>query len=945
MAGQDAPVSERGSLAPVPLAPHQQVKIVDQDAEAQRERELQERERQALLEAEAQQKAVEEARAAKRKEAEERSRAAAAKRRAEIDAQAKERRRKLEAQKRERELKAKERKEQRAARAGAPAGKTPGNSPSEVKALDDLFPTEGEAAATPQVNEVEALEETTQAVDVSAFAPALDREAQEQAKNEMPAARSAAPTRSEIQSTEPTRPALGTPKKDDGFAAIKKKDDLSVIAPIPVEMRMELAPQVTQLPAIRLALLDTDLTRADAIAGALRDRGMKIHPVTPDPDSTRWPVLRRFAPQGLIVDEKSMARGAAEWVETFRGDPFLRHVPVILVRFSRVFNDRSADVNLEPVLHLIEHLGREEFALLDKLGPGKQVDLWLSQLAPFRLVEMLTREDRNTRLDCKGDDERLVWHLGPGYAGKGKSADLKTGEPRARLTPEDSLNWLLGHEDCQVSVQEHSEPLAHASESKDSEELLKEMTEALAAPSRHESVRPAAMSRAQRAPSLPQPTAGQIPPNQAPGAPSGVPTLSSSALLSEAAEQPGAVPPMAMPQMAAPQPPAPPKQPFLTEERKEKLRATARLIGAKAKYGYGAYRSHLEKLLTPLEAKVPQDVLKHAHWALPLLLLCVFLLTSSLSGGAGADAEGQEDGAAETDSPPSDSPKAKKPAPKITEKPAPSKEATEAEKPAEKEEEPEDDAAGDGLWHVAPDSNKPSCEERLGASAPKGEDPIKAVGYLRQARKLLMVGKTDEAVQNMCLAGLFDPKGPAAEGLAEYYLGQRSLKEAERWIQLALEASPDKRTVKELKGDIENQKGNFEESKKLILETMMLTGTETKKMELTARKLKADAALARRGGDLPRAERELRRAAILKPTDAVIASDLGEILLRRNTPEGAAKWAAHSLKLDPNHSVAMLLSGRIAEASGKKNEARTFYEMVPIGDPFHKEAQRRRGRL
>jgi tetratricopeptide (TPR) repeat protein len=239
----------------------------------------------------------------------------------------------------------------------------------------------------------------------------------------------------------------------------------------------------------------------------------------------------------------------------------------------------------------------------------------------------------------------------------------------------------------------------------------------------------------------------------------------------------------------------------------------------------------------------------------------------------------------------------------------------------------------------------PSCEERLGASAPKQVDPVRSSGYLKAARKHLMLGATEDAIQNLCLAGLSDPGGPASEGLAEYYLGQRAVEQAERWIRESLKVDPERRKSKELLGDIENQKGNVQEAKKILLATLQLSGDETKTMELTARKLRQDSRLARKGGDLPRAERELRRAALLSPKDAEIAAELGDMLLRREASVAAARWAAHSLTLDPNYSTAMLLSARIAEAQGKKDKAREFYEMIPLGDPNHDEAQRRRGRL
>ena len=245
------------------------------------------------------------------------------------------------------------------------------------------------------------------------------------------------------------------------------------------------------------------------------------------------------------------------------------------------------------------------------------------------------------------------------------------------------------------------------------------------------------------------------------------------------------------------------------------------------------------------------------------------------------------------------------------------------------------------LWKVAPDSGMATCEEKLGPAAPTSESPSRAISYWKQARRLLMQGKSEEALEMMCLAGLFDPAGPAAEGLAEYYLAQRALTEAERWVKLSLKADDNRRKSHELLGDIESQKGHPQEALKIWLDTMRLSGDETATMQAISRKLMQDANLARRGGDLPRAERSLRRAAALAPESSVIAIELADIFLQRNTLPAAEKWAARARQLDANFSGAKILSGRIAEAAGKPNEARDFYRSVPPGDSSYTQAQKR----
>src|SRR5690606_41714320 len=51
-----------------------------------------------------------------------------------------------------------------------------------------------------------------------------------------------------------------------------------------------------------------------------------------------------------------------------------------------------------------------------------------------------------------------------------------------------------------------------------------------------------------------------------------------------------------------------------------------------------------------------------------------------------------------------------------------------------------------------------------------------------------------------------DPAGPASEGLAQLYLAGRSLDNAHHWAQVSLRYNPDRRTTKELLGDIASQR-------------------------------------------------------------------------------------------------------------------------------------------
>jgi Tfp pilus assembly protein PilF len=250
-----------------------------------------------------------------------------------------------------------------------------------------------------------------------------------------------------------------------------------------------------------------------------------------------------------------------------------------------------------------------------------------------------------------------------------------------------------------------------------------------------------------------------------------------------------------------------------------------------------------------------------------------------------------------------------------------------------------------GLWLVAPDSRRPSCEELLGAATPKGESKERSLSYWKRARSLLMQGKSGEALEMMCLAGLYDKTGPATEGLSQQYLAERSLEQAERWVKLSLATDPERRRSKELLGDVQSQQGKVEQARKTWLSSMSLSGEETRTLRAISRKLEKDATLALRGGDLPRAERELRRAATLDPDNASAATALAEVLAQRGVAKAAILWAQRARMIDPNDFAAVLVLGELFEDQGSKEEAAQLYRSVPPGDRHYKAAQSRLNRL
>jgi len=255
------------------------------------------------------------------------------------------------------------------------------------------------------------------------------------------------------------------------------------------------------------------------------------------------------------------------------------------------------------------------------------------------------------------------------------------------------------------------------------------------------------------------------------------------------------------------------------------------------------------------------------------------------------------------------------------------------------------DDASSQLWRIAPDSNKPTCEQIVGDKRPLTPSPILGKSQLQSARKLLMVGKTEQALELMCLSAFNDETGLGPESLAEHYLSRRSLAEAERWVNVSLQTDPSRRKSLELQADVENQKGNWEQSRQLLLKGMRLTGSELGTLQAIGRKFVADARQAEKGGDLPRAERELRRAAVLVPESGGIALELAQVLAERGQNQPALLWAERAYVLDPTLSAALYFAGNLAAKEGQTDNARKYFDRIVPGDPLYGKASARRAEL
>ena len=105
--------------------------------------------------------------------------------------------------------------------------------------------------------------------------------------------------------------------------------------------------------ATRVLLADSDITRGDMIAGALREAGLTAQLVPLDPAATRWPLIRKFGADLLLADGRSLEEEGRVWHQLFNADSSLSHVQLVALPFKKLFDEASGEVQLGP---LVPHL-------------------------------------------------------------------------------------------------------------------------------------------------------------------------------------------------------------------------------------------------------------------------------------------------------------------------------------------------------------------------------------------------------------------------------------------------------------------------------------------------------------------------------------------------------------------------------------------------------------
>lgn len=295
-------------------------------------------------------------------------------------------------------------------------------------------------------------------------------------------------------------------------------------------------------------------------------------------------------------------------------------------------------------------------------------------------------------------------------------------------------------------------------------------------------------------------------------------------------------------------------------------------------------------------------------------------------GGAVAVATGAVPGLPKNDAP-ATSPAAKKqPAAPTAATPAAPAEipAPPAEAPAAPTEASEEAAPSNPFAIV--DAKLASCDALLSGVTLTAPDPVQfASTKWRDAREAIVKGDLKRAHQSMCEAVKLHPESAAMEGLALLYVTKSSPAEALGWIERALAVRPNERETLNLKGDALSQQGDSTGALAVWLSALNVRETEMPRRRQVA---KDGVTIGRRQlklGDLPQAERLLRRAATLDPDNTMAFTGLAEICFKTDRLPAARAFATRAIEIFPENPDALLVLGDVARQKNDLETAKAHY--------------------
>jgi Meckel syndrome type 1 protein len=228
---------------------------------------------------------------------------------------------------------------------------------------------------------------------------------------------------------------------------------------------------------------------------------------------------------------------------------------------------------------------------------------------------------------------------------------------------------------------------------------------------------------------------------------------------------------------------------------------------------------------------------------------------------------------------------------------------------------------------VVEDQKLPGCDVLAkGVTARTADAPGEASAAWAEARKAIMKGDLETANLKMCEAVTLHDQSAAIEGLALLYVTRKSPSQGLAWLTRAEAVRPGQLETQTLLGVAQSQLGHEDEALTTWLTSLHIAPSEMERRQMVA---KEDTTVGRRylkQGDVPRAERLLRRAAILDPQNALALTGMGEVCLKEGRAVAALAFADRAIGLFEANPDAHVLRGDAALLAGDKATARASYE-------------------
>ncbi len=745
----------------------------------------------------------------------------------------------------------------------------------------------------------------------------------------------------------------------------------------------------------RLLLVEDDITRADAVGAALRERGFAVHVAPLDTGSVRWALVSRFAPEVLIVDGGD--RPPHGWLERLREDVELRSVRLVTVPYGQVFEESTGAPRLAPLLDRLARvkLPSSSGSLDDEDEDDDRPTLIVEENRPTLVaddakraqLEAAARSSVEPPPSPEADLVAALAAVNPELGQPELGKKVESLDAIASLAP-DALESEAPREDSELPTMPLAVPALDLFLLEDS--ARRSFTNEVAPVVPHaaqndaqgalEPAPPGARGSAESPANEESRNAETQNTDESLGL--GLDDASSELASSDIASTP-LVPPELMPSDRASSPDVAPSASFSDRTSSPDFvsvaspsdetsspgvvsaalpsdRGATPYVEAGASLSDTASSPHVEPHVSPPDVEVPfrvsttsvelESVGASTTEAGPALTpepapksrALLWLGGALLAAGALA---GGLWGLLESDT-------------VVSVESALPQHADQGEASGAEAAEPvgakavEEGAAASAVspasspWRTPENPAVPRCERPLGDYAALPERNVEqASRSWEKARNALLLGDMERARDLMCRAVLMHSESLALEGLAELYLTLEAPEQAKVWVDAALELRPDRQKTRELLGDIENQLGRVDESRAVWVAAFSLGSKDQKTHDWLAKKLVIEAEEALRSGGIHRAVLLFRRAATLSAINADAPAGLARVAFRSERLEHAAGWAALALERVPGHADALVVQGDLALGRGDESAARQRYLQALEKNPSHRLALEQLARL